>query len=155
MRRERERLRASGLRVVFTNGCFDLLHPGHVRYLSAARAKGDRLVVAVNADRTVAALKGEGRPIVPLEERMEVLAALECVDYVVPFDEETPARIIEVLKPDVLVKGGDWSPDQIVGRETVERSGGQVLSLPFAEGYSTSKLIARVLEGRDTLDSKP
>ena len=152
MRAERDKLRASGLRLVFTNGCFDLLHPGHVRYLAAARAKGDRLVVAVNADRTVSALKGTGRPVVPLRERMEILAALESVDYVVSFDEDTPAKVIEALIPDVLVKGGDWSPDQIVGRDTVEGGGGQVFSLPFAEGHSTSRLIARVLEGRDKLD---
>jgi rfaE bifunctional protein nucleotidyltransferase chain/domain len=155
MREERKKLRASGLRLVFTNGCFDLLHPGHVRYLAAARAKGDRLVVAVNADRTVAALKGKGRPVVPIRERMEILAALEAVDYVVAFDEDTPARVIEELLPDVLVKGGDWSPDQIVGRDIVEGAGGRVLSLPFAEGYSTSRLIARVLEGRDKLDKTP
>jgi len=155
MRKERERIRASGLRLVFTNGCFDLLHPGHVRYLAAARATGDRLVVAVNADPTVAALKGEGRPIVPLPERMEVLAGLESVDYVVAFDEDTPALLIEALMPDVLVKGGDWSTDRIVGCDTVERVGGQVLSLPFAEGYSTSRLIERVLEGRDKLDGNP
>ena len=155
MRIEREKLRRAGLRLVFTNGCFDLLHPGHVRYLASARAQGDRLVVAVNADGTVTALKGEGRPIVPLSERMEVLASLESVDYVVAFEEETPAAAIEVLLPDVLVKGGDWSPDRIVGRETVEGAGGRVLSLPFAEGYSTSGLIQRVLEGRDKLDPNP
>ena len=153
MREERERLRARGLRLVFTNGCFDLLHPGHIRYLAAARAQGDRLVVAVNADQTVAVLKGKGRPIVPLAERMEVLAALASVDYVVAFDEDTPAKVIESLMPDVLVKGGDWSPDRIVGRDTVEGSGGRVLSLPFAEGYSSSRLIERILEGRAKLDS--
>lgn len=152
MREEREKLRASGLQLVFTNGCFDLLHPGHVHYLAAARAKGHRLVVAVNADRIVSVLKGKGRPIVPLAERMEVLAGLAFVDYVVAFDEETPAKVIEALMPDVLVKGGDWSPDQIVGRDTVEGSGGRVFSLSFAEGHSTSQLIARVLEGRDKLD---
>lgn len=153
MRQERDKIRAAGLRLVFTNGCFDLLHPGHVRYLAAARAKGDRLVVAVNTDETVAKLKGEGRPIVPLQERMEVLAGLEAVDYVVSFGEETPALAIEALMPDVLVKGGDWSPDRIVGRKTVEDAGGQVFSLPFAEGHSTSELIQRVLKGRDKLDS--
>ena len=151
MSKERERLRADGVRLVFTNGCFDLLHPGHVRYLAEARAQGDRLVVAVNADRTVTALKGKGRPILPLGERMEILAALEAVDYVVPFDEETPARVIEDLMPDVLVKGGDWSTDQIVGRDTVEASGGRVLSLPFSPGYSTSGLIDMVVKGRSEL----
>lgn len=155
MRKEREKLRAARRKLVFTNGCFDLLHPGHVRYLAAARAQGDCLLVAVNADHTVEALKGPGRPLVPLSERMEVLAALESVDYVIAFDEATPGRVIEELVPDVLVKGGDWSPDQIVGRDTVEGSGGRVLSLPFAEGYSTSGLIERVLEGQDKLDPKP
>ena len=142
---ERERLRAFGLILVFTNGCFDILHPGHVRYLSEARACGDRLVVAVNADATVAKLKGEARPLAPLDERMEVLAALATVDYVVPFDEETPAVIIEAIVPDVLVKGGDWAPDKIVGRETVEAAGGRVLSLPFAPGFSTTDLIERIV----------
>ena len=137
---ERERLRAAGETLVFTNGCFDLLHPGHVRYLSEARACGDRLVVAVNADATVAKLKGEARPLTPLDERMEVLAALA-----VPFEEETPAVIIAAIVPDVLVKGGDWTPDKIVGRETVEAAGGQVLSLPFAPGFSTTDLIERIV----------
>ncbi len=152
MRKEREKLRAAGIRLVFTNGCFDLLHPGHVRYLAEAGAQGDRLVVAVNADRTVTALKGDGRPILPLAERMEILAALEAVDYVVAFDEETPARVIQELMPDVLVKGGDWSTDQIVGRDTVEASGGRVLSLPFSLGYSTSSLIDMVVRGQDKLE---
>ncbi|MGH9320558.1 MAG: D-glycero-beta-D-manno-heptose 1-phosphate adenylyltransferase [Vicinamibacteria bacterium] len=143
---ERERLRQKGERLVFTNGCFDLLHPGHVRYLQEAKALGDRLVVAVNGDETVARLKGEGRPLTPLDERMEILAALDCVDYVVAFEEETPFEIIEEIVPDVLVKGGDWTPDRIVGRERVERAGGKVLSLPFAPGYSTSRLIARIVE---------
>ena len=152
MRKEREKLRAAGIQLVFTNGCFDLLHPGHVRYLAEAGARGDRLVVAVNADRTVTALKGEGRPILPLAERMEILAALEAVDYVVSFDEETPARVIQELMPDVLVKGGDWRTDQIVGRDTVEASGGRVLSLPFSLGYSTSSLIDMVVRGQDKLE---
>ena len=152
MRKEREKLRAAGIRLVFTNGCFDLLHPGHVRYLAEARAQGDRLVVAVNADRTVTALKGEGRPILPLAERMEILAALEAVDYVVAFDEETPARVIQDLVPDVLVKGGDWSTDQIVGRDTVQAAGGRVMSLPFSPGYSTSSLIDAVVSGQNKLE---
>lgn len=146
MRKEREALRRSGKKLVFTNGCFDLLHPGHVRYLGEARALGDRLVVAVNADETVAKLKGRGRPLVPLEERMEVVAALAVVDYVIPFEEETPARVIRELVPDVLVKGGDWPIDQIVGRDAVEGAGGKVFSLPFAPGYSTSQLIDRIVE---------
>jgi D-beta-D-heptose 7-phosphate kinase/D-beta-D-heptose 1-phosphate adenosyltransferase len=142
---ERKRLHDRSETLVFTNGCFDLLHPGHLRYLKQARGLGDRLVVAVNADETVARLKGPGRPLTPLDERMELLAALECVDYVVGFDEETPAAIIEALVPDVLVKGGDWTPDRIVGRETVEGAGGRVLSLPYAPGYSTSGLIDRIV----------
>lgn len=152
MKRERQRLRAAGIQLVFTNGCFDLLHPGHVRYLAEARAQGDRLVVAVNADSTVTALKGKGRPILPLADRMEILAALESVDYVVGFDEETPARVIKDLMPDVLVKGGDWSTDQIVGRNTVEAAGGRVLSLPFSPGYSTSHLIEVVVKGESQLE---
>ena len=147
MRAEREELRGSGRKLVFTNGCFDLLHPGHVRYLAQARGMGDRLVVAVNADETVAKLKGEGRPLVPLEERMEVLAALEAVDYVISFEEETPARVIRELAPDVLVKGGDWAPDHIVGKDVVEAAGGLVVSLPFAPGQSTSRLIDRIVQG--------
>jgi D-beta-D-heptose 7-phosphate kinase/D-beta-D-heptose 1-phosphate adenosyltransferase len=146
MKRIREELRISGDKLVFTNGCFDLLHPGHVRYLAEARAEGDRLVVAVNADRSVSKLKGRGRPLVPLEERMEVLAALNVVDYVVSFEEETPARVIREIVPDVLVKGGDWTKEQIVGRDTVEAAGGKVLSLPFARGYSTSDIIDRIVE---------
>jgi len=142
--RERQRLRAEGRRVVFTNGCFDLLHPGHVRYLSHARSLGDVLVVALNSDRSVGILKGEGRPILKQDERAEVLAALEAVDYVIVFDEETPRELISALLPDVLVKGGDWPVDQIVGREEVEGAGGKVLSLPFVEGLSTSELLERV-----------
>lgn len=145
MRAEREALRRSGRKLVFTNGCFDLLHLGHVRYLAQARGMGDCLVVAVNADETVGRLKGGGRPLVPLGERMEVLAALEAVDYVVAFGEETPARLIRELEPDVLVKGGDWSPDQIVGRESVEAAGGRVVSLPFIPGQSTSLLVDRIV----------
>jgi rfaE bifunctional protein nucleotidyltransferase chain/domain len=142
---ERKRLRERGEVLVFTNGCFDLLHPGHVRYLEEARALGDRLLVAVNADLTVRTLKGAGRPLCPLAERMELLAALACVDYVTGFEEETPFEIIEAVVPDVLVKGGDWTPDRIVGRETVERAGGRVLSLAYAPGYSTSGLIERIV----------
>lgn len=144
---ERKRLSDAGRVLVFTNGCFDLLHPGHVRYLAEAKKLGDRLVVAVNGDAAVSSLKGSGRPLVPLDERMEVLAALEAVDYVVSFDEETPAAVIEAVVPDVLVKGGDWTPDKIVGRETVERAGGRVLSLPFTAGYSTTTLVERVVRG--------
>ncbi|MFY9554443.1 MAG: D-glycero-beta-D-manno-heptose 1-phosphate adenylyltransferase [Blastocatellia bacterium] len=141
---ERRRLRTAGRTLVFTNGCFDLLHPGHVRYLSEARSLGDALVVALNSDRAVRALKGRGRPIMSEEERAEVIAALEAVDYVIIFDEDTPRELIDDLLPDVLVKGGDWPLDQIIGREEVEAAGGRVLSLPYVEGCSTSKIIERV-----------
>jgi D-glycero-beta-D-manno-heptose 1-phosphate adenylyltransferase len=137
-------VRARGGRVVFTNGVFDLLHPGHVRYLQDARALGDALVVAVNSDRSVRANKGETRPIVPEEERAEVVAALACVDGVFVFDEDTPARVITALLPDVLVKGDDWPEDQIVGRETVESGGGRVVRIPIAPGYSTTALIQKI-----------
>ena len=144
---DRERLRREGKRVVFTNGCFDLLHPGHVRYLAEARSLGDALIVGLNSDRSVRALKGEGRPILDESERAEVVAALEAVDYVVVFDEDTPQELIARLLPDVLVKGGDWPLDQIVGREEVEAAGGQVVSLPYIEGSSTSDIIERIVLG--------
>jgi D-beta-D-heptose 7-phosphate kinase/D-beta-D-heptose 1-phosphate adenosyltransferase len=147
--RERERLRGAGKRVVFTNGCFDLLHPGHVRYLTQARALGDALIVALNSDRSVRALKGAGRPILNEQERAEVMAALTAVDYVTVFDEETPRELIADLLPDVLVKGGDWAVEQIVGREEVEAAGGSVLSLPFVEGASTTGIIERILSSKD------
>ncbi|HYB72720.1 MAG TPA: D-glycero-beta-D-manno-heptose 1-phosphate adenylyltransferase [Candidatus Sulfotelmatobacter sp.] len=136
---------ARGRKVVFTNGCFDLLHRGHVRYLAQARALGDLLVVGLNSDASVQALKGPARPIVPADDRAEVLAALEAVDFVTVFEEPTPERLIAALQPDILVKGGDWTPDTIVGRETVERRGGQVRALPYVDGASTSGLIERIL----------
>lgn len=136
---------AAGRRVVFTNGCFDLLHRGHTRYLERARSLGDALVVAINSDCSVRTLKGLGRPVVPAEERAEVLAALAAVDYVVIFDELDPARVIRAVRPDVLVKGGDWPVSQIVGADDVQSRGGRVLSLPYVEGASTSALIGRVL----------
>ncbi|HEY7678371.1 MAG TPA: D-glycero-beta-D-manno-heptose 1-phosphate adenylyltransferase [Candidatus Methylomirabilis sp.] len=136
---------ARGRKVVFTNGCFDLLHRGHVRYLAQARALGDLLVVGLNSDASVQTLKGPARPIVPAGERAEVLAALEAVDYVTVFEEPTPERLIAALQPDILVKGGDWTPDTIVGREAVERRGGQVRALPYVDGASTSALIERIL----------
>lgn len=143
---ERRRLKLAGKRVVFTNGCFDLLHPGHVRYLRQARALGEALIVALNSDRSVRELKGPGRPILTEAERSEVMAALGCVDYVVVFDDPTPRETIAALLPDVLVKGGDWGIDRIVGREEVEAAGGQVLSLPFVEGCSTTDVIGRIVE---------
>jgi rfaE bifunctional protein nucleotidyltransferase chain/domain len=142
--RKREALRRDGLAVVFTNGCFDLLHPGHVRYLADARSLGDVLVVALNSDRSVRILKGEGRPILNEQERAEVVAALQAVDYVTIFDQETPFALIARLLPDILVKGGDWSVDEIVGREEVEAAGGKVLSLPYIEGKSTTEIIERI-----------
>ena len=138
-------LQEKGQRVVFTNGCFDLLHIGHVRYLQAARDLGDFLVIGVNSDSSVRSLsKGPERPIVPQKQRMEVLAALSCVDYVVLFSDSTPQKIIEILQPDVLVKGGDWSVDHIIGREIVEGRGGRVVSIPLTPDVSTSKIIQRI-----------
>jgi D-glycero-beta-D-manno-heptose 1-phosphate adenylyltransferase len=134
-------LKHQGKRVVFTNGCFDLLHPGHMRYLAEARMLGDVLLVAVNSDRSVRALKGSQRPIYPENERAEILAALSCVDYVTTFDDLTPQKVIARMLPDVLVKGGNWAPDQIVGREEVERAGGEVVLIPVTAAYSTSSLI--------------
>lgn len=144
LRGVRARLRAGGRRLVFTNGCFDLLHVGHVRYLGEARALGDALLVALNSDRSVRALKGAGRPLTSEAERAEVLAALGAVDFVTVFDEESPRALIADLRPDVLVKGGDYAPDEIHGREEVEAAGGRVLSLPFVAGASTTGIVERV-----------
>ena len=144
MIQEAARLKSEGKKLVMTNGCFDILHAGHVSYLKRARALGDRLIVAVNTDRSVKALKGPSRPVNPLEARMEVLAALDCVDYVVPFDEDTPRRLIARILPDVLVKGGDYAVDQIAGHEEVAANGGQVVVLPFLEGYSTTSIINKL-----------
>jgi D-glycero-beta-D-manno-heptose 1-phosphate adenylyltransferase len=135
--------RAAGGTVVFTNGVFDLVHPGHVRYLSAARALGDALVVGVNSDRSVRANKGPTRPLNPEHERVEVLLALCCVDAAVIFDEETPHVLIVRLQPDVLVKGADWAADNIVGRDVVEARGGRVVRMPIEAGFSTTELIRR------------
>ena len=136
--------REAGRRVVFTNGVFDLLHPGHVRYLQQARALGDVLVVGINADRSVRANKGPERPITPELERAELLAALECVDAVTIFDEDTPFRIISDLQPDVLVKGADWAHDAIVGRDIVEARGGRVVRVAVEQGHSTTAIIGRI-----------
>jgi D-beta-D-heptose 7-phosphate kinase/D-beta-D-heptose 1-phosphate adenosyltransferase len=141
---ERERLRSQGARLVFTNGVFDLLHVGHVRYLAEARSLGDALVVAINSDRTVRELKGPDRPIFDQSERAEILAALRQVDYVVVFNDVSPRTLIGQLLPDVLVKGGDYQLDQIHGREEVEAAGGKVISLPFVDGASTTTLIERM-----------
>ncbi len=144
LRRERQRLRAEGRQLVFTNGCFDILHVGHVRYLQSARNLGDALVVAINSDRSVRELKGAGRPIVNEQERAEMLAALSAVDYVTIFDDISPRALITEILPDILVKGGDYELDEIHGREETEAAGGRVLSLPFIEGASTSSIIERV-----------
>jgi rfaE bifunctional protein nucleotidyltransferase chain/domain len=141
---ERQRLRSAGARLVFTNGVFDLLHVGHVRYLTEARALGDALVVAINTDRTVRELKGPARPVFDQAERAEILAALKVVDYVVFFDDVSPRKLIATLLPDVLVKGGDYRLDEIHGREEVEAAGGNVISLPFVEGASTTALIEKM-----------
>ena len=137
-------IRRHGKIVVFTNGVYDLLHPGHVRYLKAARALGDALIVGVNSDRSVRAIKGPMRPITPELERVEILSALECVDAAVVFDEDTPADIIKAIQPDILVKGADWAENAIVGRDTVEARGGRVVRMPIEEGWSTTSILGRI-----------
>ncbi len=147
---ELERFRRTGTRtVVFTNGCFDLLHPGHVHSLEAARSLGDALVVAINTDRSVRHLKGPGRPLIPEQERAEVLAALEAVSWVVLFDDPTPLRLILRVAPEILVKGADWPLEEVVGRAEVEARGGRVVSIPLEPGYSTTALIARIRQHHD------
>ncbi len=141
---ERARLRAAGQRLVFTNGVFDILHVGHVRYLEQARSLGDALVVAINSDASVRELKGAGRPLINEGERTEILAALRSVNYVSVFDDLSPRSLIANLLPDVLVKGGDYALDEIHGREEVEAAGGRVVSLPFVEGVSSSEIIERM-----------
>jgi len=138
------RVRANGGRVVFTNGVFDLLHPGHIRYLSDARALGDALIVGVNSDRSVRANKGPNRPITPEGERAELIASLGSVDAVSVFDDDTPHALITAVQPDVLVKGADWGPDNIVGRDTVEARGGTVVRMELSPGYSTTELIRKI-----------
>jgi rfaE bifunctional protein nucleotidyltransferase chain/domain len=140
-------LREQGKTIVFTNGVFDLIHPGHVRYLQRARQLGDALFVGLNGDASVKRNKGAGRPINPEGERAELLAALDCVDGVVLFDDDTPAAIIRALQPDVLVKGADWAEDRIVGRDTVEARGGRVVRVTVEEGHSTSALVEKVRAG--------
>jgi D-beta-D-heptose 7-phosphate kinase/D-beta-D-heptose 1-phosphate adenosyltransferase len=149
MLEERRRLRAAGARLVFTNGVFDLLHVGHVRYLAQARALGDALVVAINSDRSVRELKGSDRPVFDQAERAEILAALRHVNYVVVFDDISPRSLIRELLPDVLVKGGDYGLDEIHGREEVEAAGGEVISLPFVPGASTTSLLERMKQKVD------
>jgi D-beta-D-heptose 7-phosphate kinase/D-beta-D-heptose 1-phosphate adenosyltransferase len=146
------REKRNGRRVVFTNGCFDLLHLGHVRCLAEARALGDLLVVAVNSDRSVRGNKGFERPLVPQNDRAEVLAALSSVDYVTIFDEPTPRDLIARALPSVLVKGADWGPNEVVGRQEVEASGGRVVSIPLTPGYSTSSLLQKIRKAASSID---
>lgn len=149
---ERRRLRASRTKVVFTNGVFDLLHVGHIRYLEHARSFGDQLIVAINSDRSVRELKGNDRPIVNEDERAEVLSALRCVSVVTIFDDVSPRTLIATLLPDVLVKGGDYGLEEIHGREEVEAAGGQVISLPFVAGASTSSIIERMKQAKKDIE---
>ena len=139
-------LKSNGKRIVFTNGCFDILHLGHVRYLEKAKSLGDVLVVGVNSDSSVRKLKGSKRPILPEKERTEILSGLGCVDYITIFNEADPLKLINSLKPNLLVKGGDWTREQIVGREVVERSGGELVIIPFVKGASTSNVIDTILK---------
>jgi len=146
LRRIVQDLKTKGNRIVFTNGCFDLLHVGHIRYLEEAKSLGDILVVGVNSDVSVRGLKGPNRPILPEEERAEILSGLGCVDYVTIFDEPTPSNLISLLLPHILVKGGDWTKEATVGWEAVEGAGGEVVILSFVEGSSTSHLIETILK---------
>lgn len=145
LRRECERLRQEGKRIVFTNGCFDILHAGHVKYLARARSMGDVLVIGLNSDESVRGIKGALRPINPEKERAEVLAAMASVDYIALFDEPDPAAIIREVQPDVLVKGGDWPVESIVGADQVQARGGTVVSVPFEVESSTTKIVDRIL----------
>jgi len=139
-------LQRAGKTVVFTNGCFDILHPGHIHTLTQAKALGDVLLVGINSDASVKHLKGERRPILSETERAVIISALAVVDYVTVFDEDTPLELIKLLQPDILVKGGDWSPEAVVGKEVVERNGGRVAVIPYQEGFSTTDIIERILE---------
>ena len=134
----------AGKKIVFTNGCFDVLHVGHARYLQKARALGDVLVIGLNTDRSVRKLKGAGRPVNAEKDRAEVLAALGCVDHVVLFSEDTPLRLIRILRPDLLVKGGDWSKKNVVGKDVVESYGGRVKTIPFVKGFSTTRTLGQI-----------
>jgi len=142
----REELRRQNRKVVFTNGCFDLLHSGHLHIFREAKKLGDVFIVAVNEDESVRKIKGESRPIFPLEERLEVLDAIEDIDYLISFSEETPQRVIAALLPDVLVKGGDWTPEEVVGKREVEEAGGRVAIIPYLEGRSTSEIVGRIIQ---------
>ena len=145
LKHETERHRAKGEKIAFTNGCFDILHAGHVRYLREARKTADLLILGLNSDSSVRAIKGEKRPLVPQQERAEVVASLAAVDYVTIFNETTPLRLIEYLKPDCLVKGGDWKEDAVVGGELIRSWGGKVVIIPLTEGVSTTHIVDRIL----------
>ena len=139
-------LKRSGKRIVFTNGCFDILHIGHIRCLVEAKKEGDILIVALNSDRSIRSIKGPSKPFTPEAERAEILSALACVDYVVIFDEPDPLELISSLKPNILVKGGDWTPETTIGREVVEGMGGKVVIIPQIEGVSTSAIVDRIVK---------
>ncbi|MEA3420201.1 MAG: D-glycero-beta-D-manno-heptose 1-phosphate adenylyltransferase [Acidobacteriota bacterium] len=142
----RENLKSQGKRVVFTNGCFDLIHGGHIYLLREAKKLGDVLVVAVNDDSSIRKIKGPGRPIFPLEERLEILESIEDIDWLVAFSQESPKKVIESLHPDVLVKGGDWLPEEVVGKQEVEEAGGKVIIIPFLSGHSSSEMVRKIIE---------
>lgn len=146
LKKIRQVLKRKGKKVVFTNGCFDLLHSGHIHIFKEAKKQGDILIVAVNDDASVRKIKGSSRPIFPLDERLEILEALEEIDYLVSFSEETPQKLITSLLPDILVKGGDWEIDEVVGRKEVEEAGGKVVIIPYLEGYSSSEIINRIIQ---------
>ena len=139
------KIKYSGQKTVFTNGCFDILHPGHIRYLTAARQLGDHLIVAVNSDKSVQSIKGAKRPILPQDSRAELLAALICVDSVIIFDQKTPFQLIKTIIPDILVKGGDWSIDKIIGSDLVQKAGGLVKTITFEPGFSSTSIIEKIL----------
>ncbi|MBW2610188.1 MAG: D-glycero-beta-D-manno-heptose 1-phosphate adenylyltransferase [Deltaproteobacteria bacterium] len=143
-KKEIDRLKAEGKKIVFTNGCFDILHPGHIRYLYAARELGDYLIVAVNSDKSVQTIKGPDRPMLPQDQRTEMLAAFGFVDAVVIFDEDNPLNVIKHLMPDILVKGGDWKEDEIIGADVVKAAGGEVRRISFVSGFSTSDIIQKI-----------
>jgi rfaE bifunctional protein nucleotidyltransferase chain/domain len=148
-RKEVERLRSDNKKIIFTNGCFDILHIGHTRYLYAARELGDFLIVAVNSDQSVKAIKGPDRPVMNQSERSEILASLECVDMVIIFDEDNPMEVIRYLMPDILVKGGDWKEEDIIGADVVKAAGGEIHRIPFVAGYSSSEIIKKIMKFRD------
>ncbi len=145
LKKEADRLRGKGKKIAFTNGCFDILHVGHVQYLREARKTGDLLILGLNSDASVRAIKGEKRPLVPQGERAEVVASLAAVDYVTLFDEPTPLTLIEYLRPDLLVKGGDWKEESVVGRDAVRSWGGRVVIVPMTEGVSTTNIVEKIL----------